>query len=41
MIDGGGQTSFTKLSGAHLLGREIAALEEFEHDRALEERVVG
>ncbi|WP_433964797.1 hypothetical protein [Tunturiibacter gelidiferens] len=41
MVDGGGEAGFAELGGAHLLDREVAALEEFEDDGALEEGVVG
>ena len=41
MVDGGGETGLAKLGGPHLLGGEVAALEELEDDGALEEGVVG
>ncbi len=41
VVDGGGETGLAELGGAHLLDGQVAALEEFEHDGALEERVVG
>ena len=41
VVDGGGETGFTELRGAHLLDGEVAALEELEDDGALEEGVVG
>ena len=41
MVDCGGEAGFAELGGAHLFGGEIAALEEFEDDGALEEGVVG
>ena len=39
MIDGGGEAGFAKLRGAHLLGGEIAALEELDDDGPLQEGV--
>ena len=41
VVDGGGETGLAKLGGPHLLGGEVAALEELEDDGALEEGVVG
>ena len=41
VVDGGGEAGFAELGGAHLLDGEVAALEELEHDGALEEGVVG
>ena len=41
MVDGGGEAGFAELGGAHLLEGERAALEDFEHDGALEQGVVG
>ena len=41
VVDGGGEAGFAELGGAHLLGGEVAALEELEDDGALEEGVVG
>ena len=41
VVDGGGEAGFAELGDAHLLGGEVAALEEFEDDGALEEGVVG
>ena len=41
VIDGGGEAGLAELGGAHLLGGEGAALEQLEHDGALQERVVG
>ena len=41
VVDGGGEAGFAELGGAHLLGGEVAALEEFEDDGALKEGVVG
>ena len=41
VVDGGGEAGFAELGGAHLLNGEVAALEEFEDDGALEEGVCG
>ncbi len=41
VVDGGGEAGFAELGGAHLLDGEVAALEEFEDDGALEEGVGG
>jgi hypothetical protein len=41
VVDGGGEAGFAELGGAHLLGGEVAALEELEDDGTLEESVVG
>ena len=41
VVDGGGEAGLAELGGAHLLGGEVAALEELEDDGALEEGVVG
>src|SRR6202020_3160498 len=41
VVDGGGEAGFAELGGADLLDGEVAALEEFEDDGALEEGVGG